>query len=247
MSKRKDEKRRARAKAKAKARAGSPVEHNRPGYRNPKKANAKALAEARAAAIAKTKRLAESRECGECSACCTVLGIPSIEKPAWERCQHVCEGGGCGIYEQRPSECREWSCFWRLGWGEDSDRPEKLGVVVDLDVAPAFLQIGHGRRDVDKTERVVLFRESVEGAFDAPEVQRHVRNFLRNQTVVAFVDGRKGVKVFGPDKPQGVYLTAESMQEMNDALAARKGMASKPVWRDETRVVVPPELEDQVD
>lgn len=91
------------------------------------------------------ERRRESRECGECTACCYALGVPATDdecervgwtppgKDAWEPCQHdaLSDGPGCGIYEDRPECCRQFECGWLQGAGllEDEDRPDKIGVI----------------------------------------------------------------------------------------------------------------------
>jgi hypothetical protein len=72
------------------------------------------------------------RECGPCTACCTILGVAELHKPVYVTCQHVCEQG-CSIYNARPQTCRDWSCDWKNGFvpGEDR-RPDKLGIIFDL-------------------------------------------------------------------------------------------------------------------
>jgi hypothetical protein len=72
------------------------------------------------------------RECGPCTACCTILGVTELRKPVNVKCEHVCERG-CSIYETRPPTCRNWSCDWKNGLlpGEEL-RPDKLGVIFDL-------------------------------------------------------------------------------------------------------------------
>ncbi len=86
------------------------------------------------------------RSCGECQACCEVLETrpfstddghtvtagadsPVLTK-RFERCMWQCDQG-CGIYEHRPSPCAAYHCMWRLGWGEDDARPDRLGVLVE--------------------------------------------------------------------------------------------------------------------
>lgn len=69
--------------------------------------------------------------CGECTACCTVLGVQALGKEQYIRCQHVCESG-CGIYETRPSECRKYKCMWLNEYMRDERlRPDKLGIIME--------------------------------------------------------------------------------------------------------------------
>lgn len=75
------------------------------------------------------------RSCGDCTACCMVLGVKPIEKPAFQACSHQGKGG-CGIYATRPTPCRVYRCAWLDGMGQRKHRPDRLGVIVDQ-VAPA--------------------------------------------------------------------------------------------------------------
>ena len=55
--------------------------------------------------------------CGECRACCVVLGFEArpdelpFAKPAGEPCPHLC-ASGCAIYAARPPVCRRFRCAW---------------------------------------------------------------------------------------------------------------------------------------
>jgi hypothetical protein len=55
-----------------------------------------------------------ARECGECTLCCKLLGIESLGKPAGAWCAHCKPSGGCGIYESRPQDCRNFICGYLL-------------------------------------------------------------------------------------------------------------------------------------
>lgn len=73
------------------------------------------------------------KTCGTCTACCTVLGIPELKKPAWQQCSHLATGAdgvGCKIYAQRPSSCRKFICGWLLDPNMGPDlKPENCHVV----------------------------------------------------------------------------------------------------------------------
>jgi hypothetical protein len=71
-------------------------------------------------------------ECGNCTMCCKLLGIPEIEKPPSKWCPHCKVGEGCAIYETRPTSCQEFLCLWRLSpMGSREDlRPDKVKVVM---------------------------------------------------------------------------------------------------------------------
>lgn len=51
-------------------------------------------------------------DCGTCTACCRLLGIKELAKPAGKWCSHCAIGKGCTIYETRPESCRVYSCMW---------------------------------------------------------------------------------------------------------------------------------------
>ena len=74
----------------------------------------------------------DKRRCDSCTVCCTELKIetPQFRKPANTACRHLC-ATGCGIYENRPSVCRQFLCGWRL-FAELTDdwRPDVSGVLV---------------------------------------------------------------------------------------------------------------------
>jgi hypothetical protein len=54
------------------------------------------------------------RECGSCSLCCKVMGVPEVKADhAW--CRHARPGKGCAIYQARPGVCRSFNCGWLVG------------------------------------------------------------------------------------------------------------------------------------
>ncbi len=79
------------------------------------------------------------RTCGECTACCTNLGVQEIQKPEFEQCRHVCERG-CAIYPERPSACMGYECLWLLDAEivDTDDRPDKLGVIFSPSTSDFF-------------------------------------------------------------------------------------------------------------
>ncbi len=81
---------------------------------------------------AEMDRSMAARPCGECSACCTALGVAEIKKDAGIACCHIGqEGKGCSIYPDRPRSCRDFQCLWRIGAGTDDERPDRVGIVLN--------------------------------------------------------------------------------------------------------------------
>lgn len=78
------------------------------------------------------RRLYLLRSCDGCTACCTIMRVDELDKPAGKTCEHLVPGG-CGIYESRPSGCRGWACIWRSGTDllHEDERPDKIGVMLD--------------------------------------------------------------------------------------------------------------------
>jgi hypothetical protein len=55
-----------------------------------------------------------ARTCADCTLCCKVMAIEELAKAAGRWCQHCRPGRGCLIYDDRPAECRAFSCLWLL-------------------------------------------------------------------------------------------------------------------------------------
>jgi hypothetical protein len=114
----------------------------------------------------------EGRECGNCTACCTIPSIAELDKPVRTDCKFLLqpptahsedlksgllilnqfEGRekGCAIYENRPQTCRNFQCLWLTGdWGREEDRPDRLGIM------PVYTQ-----------QDIIFFWEVWEGAAD---------------------------------------------------------------------------------
>jgi hypothetical protein len=55
------------------------------------------------------------RKCGDCSLCCKLVPVPSIDKPENVWCKHCKPGkGGCAIQDNKPVSCALWHCAWLL-------------------------------------------------------------------------------------------------------------------------------------
>jgi hypothetical protein len=81
------------------------------------------------------------RECGSCSACCTLLEVTDVGKSANEWCKHCDAGKGCKIYHDRPQMCRSFSCAWLQGHLDDAWFPEKAGMVVHFSQDAVNVQV----------------------------------------------------------------------------------------------------------
>ncbi len=73
------------------------------------------------------------RTCGGCTACCKTHLVESIEKPPMTWCPLCKIGTGCSVYgsASQPQECKDFRCQWLMGYGEEKDRPDCTGIVID--------------------------------------------------------------------------------------------------------------------
>lgn len=55
-----------------------------------------------------------SKSCDDCGLCCKVMAVAALAKPAHKWCRHFRRASGCRIYDDRPSDCRVFSCLWLL-------------------------------------------------------------------------------------------------------------------------------------
>lgn len=75
------------------------------------------------------------RECGSCHVCCVQVPVAAFEKPAGVPCHHlnvIQPCGACGIYEQRPSECKVYTCAWLDGLLSDELKPDATGLLFEM-------------------------------------------------------------------------------------------------------------------
>jgi hypothetical protein len=80
------------------------------------------------------------RSCGTsgepaCTACCTIMGVSELKKPAHVSCRHIGQGC-CTIYAERPPSCASFMCAWLAsdpgGLIDDSMRPDRIGIVFTI-------------------------------------------------------------------------------------------------------------------
>ena len=81
------------------------------------------------------------RRCGDCSLCCKLLPVRSVNKKANERCTHQ-RHTGCKVYanlSRVSGECSMWNCRWLVNDDMDNlSRPDRSHYVVD--VMPDFVE-----------------------------------------------------------------------------------------------------------
>lgn len=90
-----------------------------------------------------------TQSCGECSLCCTLLGVSSIDKPPNQHCPHCPTGkGGCQIYDRQPKQCEGFECGFLTAPLAVKFRPDNIHFIITgedrklrcqfIDVDPKF-------------------------------------------------------------------------------------------------------------
>ena len=151
------------------------------------------------------------RECGKCTACCTLLPVLELSKPALHRCQHQSFARGCKIYDdpERPLSCKLWTCRWLTGNDTaDLPRPDRAHYVIDT-----FPDgIGIRSRDTGETVRVQVVQIWCDPKY--PEAHRDpaLRAYIERrgaEGIAALVryGSRDGLVIFAPKvSPTGDWL-----------------------------------------
>jgi len=70
------------------------------------------------------------KDCGPCTICCRLLECRTFGSPINEWCKHCDQG--CTIHPDRPEECRNFNCAWKLDDNAHPNlRPDKCHVVFE--------------------------------------------------------------------------------------------------------------------
>lgn len=137
------------------------------------------------------------RECGGCTACCKTHPLKSIQKPQNTWCSDCLKGKGCKIYATRPSGCAEFKCQWLMGYGSDSERPDKVRVVLDYHTMEAL------------GAQVLMISEVSHGGLEHPFANKALEYGFRlcKPVFVQYSNGRQ--RVYFPKKSFSFIVTQE--------------------------------------
>lgn len=142
----------------------------------------------------------KKRDCGACDACCTLLEISELDKPAGKPCHNLSDAEevvGCCNYDSRPEGCRNWNCSWRMGLGHKAERPDKIGLMFDV------------TRGAAKFPALVV-RETREGAYEEPEAQEMLKRLVEEGNMMILMKDGGARRVYGPaDKLAEIRQLAE--------------------------------------
>lgn len=108
------------------------------------------------------------RECGDCTLCCKLMGVPELKKASARWCEHCLRGDdaghGCGVYDERPPSCRNFQCFWLMDANfPDEFRPDRIGALAAFNDGPdsAVLHVDPARRNVLSRPEVRAMMEAL--------------------------------------------------------------------------------------
>jgi hypothetical protein len=115
--------------------------------------------------------------------------VDEIAKLGGTPCQHIQDGGGCGIHSTRPSICQGYECLWLRGRLREEDRPDRLGAVVDLVPAGVGLRLS--------------IRQMAPGLYDASPRLQEIASEFRELMPVRITDV---ADVLDPERPFRILL-----------------------------------------
>jgi hypothetical protein len=152
-----------------------------------------------------------SRRCGDCTVCCTLMGVPDLEpdgKLPGDRCSHACSRG-CRIYAARPTSCRQFECLWLQGGLPKPFRPDRVGIV--FSVTP------------DGEKIVGFYDEARPTAWHAMRAHLTAMGLAGAVTLVGpaggkplFMFGPDGEKARPPEADEGMFYGAEQDEAAGD-------------------------------
>jgi hypothetical protein len=132
------------------------------------------------------------------------MGVGELKKAPHIPCQHICESG-CGIYDTRPTSCREFRCLWLDGNVVDDHLRPDLSKVVWALMPNAITR-----------KPCWTAYEAEKGALDRPEMQTFIQLISQREFVLLLpVTGQR--RFLGPDYKMGKMIARVK------ALAGRQG------------------------
>jgi hypothetical protein len=147
-----------------------------------------------------------NRSCGPCTACCKPFAVPEVGKSDSDWCSHCTLTKGCEIYEIRPFACSEYSCVWLAGKGDETDRPDILGVMMDVEDGTIST----------KTFGYFHFHEIVRGKLHQPRIDFLVKSILRQGFVVVIHEIMLNGRYWKSLRIPGDSFTTEEAREIKE-------------------------------
>jgi hypothetical protein len=156
----------------------------------------------------------QPRSCGSCTACCSALQVKELDKGDYEPCKHLRRGSikGCGIYKDRPEDCRVYQCLWLAtdALGNTPDlRPDRCGFIMSSSV---FKSEAMG---VD--EGFIMVHELNPGASHTPRAVALLSKLAEGVLVIEIMpDGIRKVRGGPPHLVERMMRIAQEMSEKGE-------------------------------
>jgi hypothetical protein len=154
---------------------------------------------------------AQTRSCGQCTACCRVLGIPELMKPRDTACTFLKKHKRCSCYATRPQSCQDYQCLWLQNWfGRAQDRPDRLGLIFDsAEPLLAYLLKETG-------VSVVICREVWPGAHKQKKAWAALKAVALKYPVIYMGTGLPGLIALKPSEELALSAALTKLDSMSD-------------------------------
>ena len=131
---------------------------------------------------------AKDPRCGECTVCCTALGVSEFEKPPRTACIYE-KDKSCSVYKDRPQSCRDYECLWLQGAMPAYARPDRFGVLFDA----------------HPEGTAVVAREIEPGAFERSTVDDLMKRFA-SRFVLYIMTANNKRRIVGPPELVSAFM-----------------------------------------
>jgi hypothetical protein len=118
-------------------------------------------------------------ECGECTACCELLPVTKIRKPAGVVCEHL-EDGNCNINDSKPYECSGFECVYRqTDEAPISLRPDNCKMVFQRMTDRMCIGALHPEHDITEAAKIQIASLNEQGVKVIVTVNGHQHSVYR--------------------------------------------------------------------
>lgn len=154
-----------------------------------------------AAADPFVSELVPGRTCEQCTLCCKLLEVESIDKPRAAWCPHCDRKRGCHIYDDRPGECGAFYCgYRRIAYLDQRWLPSKAKFIVNYeeDTQRIVIHVDQSRPDAWRAEP--FYRTIKSWAKSAAQMKRMLIVWTGPQATLVFPDREKDLGVVRDDQ-----------------------------------------------
>ena len=147
-----------------------------------------------------TVSVVRGRSCGDCSLCCKLIRVDAFAKPPGTWCTHCAPGGGgCRIYDRRPTECRNFYCAWMVSpsLGEHW-RPNKCKMVLRVESDGKLIAVHVDPSDPTAWRREPYFQKLRQFAIDGQKTGQQVIVYIKSRVIVIFPNKEVEVGTMNP-------------------------------------------------